>query len=74
MDDEQRWYKVHYQIATYSGTIDVRASVDAEHDHIVACAKAELRRRGGGAALPFGAEWFRIERQEVPDGEVQDGE
>jgi hypothetical protein len=63
-------WKVHYSIATYEGDVYVSADEDADRDHVIARAKAQLRRRSGGS-LPFGAESFRIERLE--ESETQDG-
>lgn len=43
-----RTYEVRYQVGTYAGTVHVHADEDADHDHIVALAKREWKRRGGG--------------------------
>lgn len=52
--------KVHYQIATYSGTVELMAGENEENEMIIARAKARLRYRAG--TLPFGSESWRVER------------
>lgn len=52
---------VDYSVGTYSGTVEVRASVDADRDHVIALARQQLRRRSDGF-LPFGAESWRVRR------------
>lgn len=51
-------YTVKYQVATYSGTIEVRADDDADSDQIKAMARAKLSRQSHG--LPMGYESFKI--------------
>lgn len=50
---------VKYQIASYSGTIEVSCRPDDDTDVVIAKAKARIRRLAGGS-LPFGSESFRI--------------
>lgn len=51
--------RVKYQVATYSGTIDVHFDdPNLDDDVIVARARAQLRRRVG--AFPFGCESFKV--------------
>lgn len=52
-------YKVHYQIATYSGTAIVFADENAVESEIIAKCKAQLIHRTG--ALPQGYQSFKIE-------------
>ena len=52
--------KVKYQIATYSGHVNVPCSEDDETEVIVAKAKSILRQQAGGS-LPYGYEKFTIE-------------
>jgi len=49
---------VKYQIATYSGTINVNCSEDDEDTQIVAKAKTRLRKQSG--EFPFGYQSFKI--------------
>jgi len=50
---------IQYQIATYSGTVEVFFDdPDADNDHLIARAKRQLRQRTG--ALPFGMEHFKV--------------
>lgn len=48
---------VRYQIATYSGEVQVVCDDDAEDDAIIAKAKRLLSRNG---PLPFGCESFTV--------------
>lgn len=51
--------KVKYQIATYSGTVEVNFDdPNLDDEVIIARAKAQLRRRAG--ACPFGCEAFKV--------------
>jgi hypothetical protein len=50
---------VEYQIATYSGEIDLMVDENAENEHIIAQAKNILRKQSGGS-LPFGSQSFNI--------------
>lgn len=50
---------VQYQIATYSGTIDVNIGDDDDENTIIARAKAHLIRKSGGS-LPYGYQHFQI--------------
>jgi hypothetical protein len=52
-------YTVKYQVATYSGTIEVRADDDADSDQIKAMARAKLSRQSPGG-LPMGYQSFKI--------------
>ena len=47
--------KVKYQIATYSGEVQVNCSENDEDEHIIAKAKRILTQKSGGS-LPFGYE------------------
>lgn len=53
---------VKYQIATYSGEIQVNCSPDDDNEVVIAKAKARLRRLYG--ELPFGYQSFRIVKRE----------
>jgi hypothetical protein len=50
---------VKYQVATYSGTVQVQCEPDDEDEVIKAKAKKILTRQAGGS-LPFGYESFTI--------------
>jgi len=50
---------VEYQIATYSGKIEVSCDENDENEFIIARAKNQLRRDAGGS-LPYGYESFKI--------------
>lgn len=53
--------KIDYQIATYSGSIDVYYDdPNTENEALIAKAKDQLQRRSG--PLPFGYESFKVER------------
>ena len=55
---------VKYQIATYSGEVEVSCDPDDDNDVIIAKAKRILRNRAG--SLPFGYEsWKVIDRYET---------
>ena len=56
-----RMVTVRYQVATYSGTVDVWCDENADYNEIIAKAKALLRQRSGGT-LPFGYQHFEIEK------------
>jgi hypothetical protein len=49
---------VKYQVATYSGEIQVTCNPDDDDDIIIAKAKRQLIRRSG--PLPFGYQSFRV--------------
>lgn len=53
------FYKVKYQIATYSGIIDVYANKDDDHDTIISKAKRALIKKIG-TDLPFGYQSFKV--------------
>ena len=53
---------VRYQVATYSGTIQVNCNENDEDDHVIAKAKARLTREAGGY-LPFGYEYFAVDER-----------
>ena len=56
---------IQYQIATYSGTVEVFFDdPDADNDYLVARAKRQLRQRAG--ALPHGIEIFKVISRSVP--------
>ena len=50
---------VKYQIATYSGEVDIMCNENDENNHIIAKAKKVLTRKSGGS-LPFGYEHFEV--------------
>ena len=53
---------VKYQVATYSGEVQVNCNENDEDDYIIAKAKKIVTQRAGGS-LPFGYEsWKVIER------------
>lgn len=52
-------YRVHYQIATYRGIVDIVADDDADRELVIALAKDRLQRTGG--PLPVGMQAFRVE-------------
>ena len=55
--------KVHYQIATYSGTVAVYYDdPNEENEYLIAKAKKILRRTCG--ELPYGYQSFKVEREE----------
>jgi hypothetical protein len=55
---------VHYQIATYSGDIDVPYEEGDEDEIIISKAKSILRRKSGGS-FPFGYQsWKVISRED----------
>lgn len=50
---------IQYQIATYSGTVEVFFDdPDADNDYLIARAKQQLRQRTG--TFPLGAETFKV--------------
>lgn len=55
--------KVSYQIATYSGEIEISCDIDWESEDIISEAKKILRREAGGN-LPYGYERFTIVSRE----------
>ncbi len=59
--EEVATWIVRYSIGTYEGAVQVRASEDAEREHVVALAREALRRKAGGS-LPFGAERWEVKR------------
>jgi len=53
---------VRYQVATYSGEVQVNCNENDEDEYIIAKAKKIVTQRAGGS-LPFGYEsWKVIER------------
>lgn len=50
---------VKYQVATYSGTIQVNCNEDDEDEVIIAKAKSQLQKNSGGS-LPYGYQSFKI--------------
>ena len=52
-----------YQIATYSGEIEVPCEPDEENEYIIARAKRVLKQKAGGS-LPFGYESWKIVKRE----------
>jgi len=53
---------VKYQVATYSGEIQVNCNENDTDEHIIAKAKRIVTQRAGGS-LPFGYEnWKVVER------------
>lgn len=55
----RRIAKVKYQVATYSGEIDVPCGENDENDWVIAKAKRLLERKAGGS-LPFGCQSFEV--------------
>ena len=51
---------IKYQIATYSGTVEVSCDPDDENETLFAKARRELIRQSGGASLPYGSENFWV--------------
>lgn len=51
---------VDYQIATYSGKVEVECDEDDGNDVVIAKARERLRRESCGS-LPFGCESFNVE-------------
>jgi hypothetical protein len=51
---------VEYQIATYSGSVEVPAYPNDDNDILIARAKAQLRRQTG--PLPLGSQSFKVRR------------
>lgn len=49
---------VKYQIATYSGTVEVDCDPDDDNEYIIAKAKVQLRRRAG--SFPLGYQSFEV--------------
>jgi hypothetical protein len=49
---------VEYQVATYSGKIEVRCDENETNDEVEARAKAQLSKQVGG--LPYGYQSFRV--------------
>jgi hypothetical protein len=54
---------VEYQVATYSGTIDVTFFEEVDNDVVIARAKAILIQKSGGS-LPYGYQHFRVVRRD----------
>lgn len=50
---------VKYQVATYSGEIEICCDENDENEYIIAKAKKILKRKSGGN-WPFGYESFKI--------------
>lgn len=50
---------VKYQIATYSGEVQVNCNENDEDERIIALAKRIVTQRAGGS-LPFGYESWRV--------------
>jgi hypothetical protein len=55
----QTIFKVKYQIATYSGVIEVSANEDEDNDSIISKAKQVLKRKIG-TDFPFGYQSFKV--------------
>lgn len=60
---------VHYQVATYSGDLLIYCDSDDDSEHVMAMAKRELIRQGGGLPLPLGYQRFTITSREDYHGE-----
>lgn len=54
--------ELKYQIASYSGTVEVPCHEDDENEVVIAKVKRILVRRAG--ELPYGSESFRIQRRQ----------
>ena len=50
---------VKYQVATYSGEVQVNCNENDEDEYIIAKAKRIVRQRTGGS-LPFGYESWKV--------------
>lgn len=50
---------VKYQVATYSGKVEISCNSDEENEHIIARAKRIVTRQAGGS-LPFGYESWKV--------------
>lgn len=50
---------IKYQIATYSGTIQINCDENDENEYLIAKAKRILTQRAGGS-LPFGCESWKV--------------
>jgi hypothetical protein len=55
-------WNVEYWIATYHGHVVVWADGDSDREHVIAKAKEQLRRSSG--SLPFGAQSFKVTRED----------
>lgn len=53
---------VKYQIATYSGEVQVKCNENDDNDVIIAKAKRIVTQRAGGS-LPFGYESWKVVRR-----------
>lgn len=51
--------RVKYQVATYSGEIEVNCNENDEDEVIIAIARTIVRRKAGGS-LPFGYESWKV--------------
>jgi len=49
---------ISYQIATYSGTVEVSCSDDDDNEALISRARRQLRQRAG--SLPFGYQSFLV--------------
>jgi hypothetical protein len=63
MSEMSEW-TVEYWIASYHGEVVVWADGDSEKEHVIAKAKEQLRRQSGGCSLPFGAQSFKVTRED----------
>ena len=54
---------VKYQIATYSGEVQVTCHEDDDNEVVIAKARERVRRLAGGS-LPFGYQSFKIVKRE----------
>lgn len=54
--------EVEYDVATYSGTIEVGCDENDDDETVVAIAKKQLARKSGGS-LPFGYQRFTVVRR-----------
>lgn len=51
---------VKYQIATYSGEVEVSCDPDDDNEYIIRIARAIERRRRFGGSFPFGYESWKV--------------
>lgn len=50
---------VKYQIATYSGEVQITCNCDDENEYIIAKAKRIVKQRSGGS-FPFGYQSWKV--------------
>lgn len=60
---------VKYQIATYSGEVQVHCNENDTDEYIIAKAKRIVTQRAGGS-LPFGYESWKVVRRSYIDNDL----